>query len=227
MTIRQHVSHSERSCCRHCHPCMLDLLHRTTRTYVGVAEFGQEWFGFKTGLPLRSVGTDSRLVPFRRAQVGLCRVWFALLSVGVPAVRQWPLGPSVSILMHFFGMCLSSRGAGNSSELLGGRVATIADQSLFTPIELQPLGYRHCRSVPIGPRPDNVTATATAEQGAGALTIVARRPRSTAFAAPSARLTVEGPPEPRRKPRGHVARPARVATRGPGEAWRNTPEKHC
>ena len=152
MTIRQHVSHSERSICRRCHPCMLDLLHRTTRTYVGVAGFGQEWFGFKTGLPLRSVGTDSRLVPFRRAQVGLCRVWFALLSVGVPAVRQWPLGPSVSILMHFFGMCLSSRGAGNSSEFMGGRVANIADQSLFTPIELQPLADRHCRSVPIVPQ---------------------------------------------------------------------------
>ena len=57
---------------------MLDLLHRTTKTYVGVAGFGQEWFGFKTGLPLRSVGTDFALVPLRRAQGGLCQVLFAV-----------------------------------------------------------------------------------------------------------------------------------------------------
>ena len=69
---------------------------------------------------------------------GLCRVLFALLSVGVLAVCQWPLGASVFILMHFFRMCLSSRGAGNSSEFMGGRVANIADQSLFTPC------CRHC-----------------------------------------------------------------------------------
>ena len=101
---------------------------------MGVAGFGQKWFGFKNGLPLRSVESDSRLVPLRRAQGGLCQVLFALLSVGVRAVCQCPLGPSVSIFMHFLGICLSSRGAGNSSEFMGGRVANIADQSLFTPI---------------------------------------------------------------------------------------------
>ena len=59
--------------------------------------------GLKTGLPLRSVGSDSRRVPPRRAQVGPCRVLRAFLAVGIRAVCQWPLGPIVSILMHFFG----------------------------------------------------------------------------------------------------------------------------
>ena len=59
---------------------------------------------------------------FSESTGGLCRVLFALLSVGVLAVCQWPLGASVFILMHFFRMCLSSRGAGNSSEFMGGRV---------------------------------------------------------------------------------------------------------
>ena len=81
--------------------------------------------GLKTGLPLRSVGSDSRRVPPRRAQVGPCRVLRAFLAVGIRAVCQWPLGPSVSILLHFFGMCLSSRGAGNSSEFMGGGSPTL------------------------------------------------------------------------------------------------------
>ena len=144
------MSHSERSFCRHCHPCILAFLHPLQFDVCGCV-------GVRAIVAWVATGSTS----------SECRVRFqagaSSESTGGPVsgivccvdfledhpVCQRRVGPSVSILVHLCGMCMSSRRAGNSSEFMGGRVTNTATQSLLSQPDSQPLTACHCTATAI------------------------------------------------------------------------------